>query len=74
MGQIVGNLTEISRKSHGNLTEISGKSKRAVGLRLFLYFVKNVNIYNNFAHISEKLRTFAIGKRMMVFHPERADG
>ena len=49
MGQIVGNLTEIS-----------GKSKRAVGLRLFLYFVKNVNIYNNFAHISEKLRTFAL--------------
>lgn len=61
-------------KSHGNLTEISRKSKRTVGLRLFLYFVKNVNIYNNFAHISEKLRTFALGFRMMVFHPERADG
>ena len=52
MGQFVGNLTEISRK-------ISRKSKRTVGLRLFLNFVKNVNIYNNFAHISEKLRTFA---------------
>ena len=69
-----GKLWEISGKSHGNLTEISRKSQGTVDLRLFLNLVKNVNIYNNFAHISEKLRTFALGLRMMVFHPERADG